>query len=321
MLERGYTRAVRPRTLPAVGAVLASLAASSTAATVDPISCRAAVAHARRILAEIDASPDDFDDVPQTRSNLRATIAHEADCAGKPAAAVDRLYDAKRLLSSSEQGRLVLAALEKHSVGFRADDGLPSYVEAAYDPGRNVVLLRGADASRPPMRLAVSIGHEGWHAVQVLERGLGVSIEAEQEAHFTDMVMYHEMLLSGAPRLPDDDPVAQDYRAFMDFIGKGRVEEYLERIARRYASVRRMKADELAAGAPRWLRSVYRAAIQFYDWEPLRPYETLKQQQALINLNRWKGLYRAKKAHDDRRAWERRWVEGHRWEIQDRPAR
>lgn len=67
---------------PIAGLLWASLLASGAIASappgIEPGNCRRAGVEAQRLLSEIDASPESFDDVPETRRNLRAAIAFAA---------------------------------------------------------------------------------------------------------------------------------------------------------------------------------------------------------------------------------------------------
>lgn len=99
--------------LPSMGfsGLMSALLALSHAAAPpsDPERCRAAVSEAQALLAAVDADPDSYENVEETRASLRRTIA-EARCEAAPPPEVERpnavLIDDRAPRHEVEQSRI-----------------------------------------------------------------------------------------------------------------------------------------------------------------------------------------------------------------------
>lgn len=225
---------------------------------------------------------------------------------------------AQAALQDSEFGSRILAFLEAKKVPIRID-GKRSWAPddgAAFNFVSKEILLPPSALERPAVSLAMSIAHEGYHAMQVLDRGMIPCIEAEQDTAFVQNVAYVEMKRRGAPKLALDDPLRGDFEAFRYSVARGEIERF-DRIVRD-AYQRRRQALLRFGGHLLVSNLLVQSLVRLCDvvWDLAEDYETLSQRRRHpAYLWDKRPVKRAEKAHLEDQEWKRQWVNEHRREL------
>lgn len=215
-------------------------------------------------------------------------------------------------LEKSALGRDILAYAREQGIRFKFAD-LPPNVGAQFESGDKVISVPRNFANEDPMEAAVLIGHEGFHARQILRDGMKASVEVEQDANFADRVIYHELIDAGVRRLPRGHPREENYRRFVDQVQHQDFSQYNRDIGSLYEKQRvpmLMRAVEKIPTRPmRWLLS---SAFSVIDADFLRDFETLDYQETkLWNQTERIGILTTRKEHRAEQAWQLKWMKEH----------
>lgn len=196
------------------------------------------------------------------------------------------------------------------------DRAWPPGSGAAYDWIKREVLLPPEAANRDAVGLAVTIAHEGYHALEAIERGMLPCIEAEQDAAFAQFVVYVELVARGGRRIADDDPVSGDLQLVRWYVRKGDLKVVDDVVAKAYVTRR-----EQLFRVGNWLRPLGRLLVGFSIrasdavWDLTENFETLDRKEK--HLAYWWNkdpVKRARAAHEFAIEWKMKWIIEHRYE-------
>lgn len=233
--------------------------------------------------------------------------------------AADPAWEATRrgreMLKKSALGREISSYVGEHGVRYELAD-LESNVGAQYDGARNVIMVPRNVAELDPLEVAVNIGHEGFHARQVLRDGMIASVEAEQDAKFADRVIYHEILRSGEHALPADHSIHWTYARFSQQVGRQNHSAFNADIKKLYEDEREPVLTRTVEKTPVLVRGILKRALTAIDADFLRGYETLDdQEKKWWNLLERRSIANTRKEHRIEQAWQLKWMKEHQQEF------
>lgn len=166
------------------------------------------------------------------------------------------------------------------------------------------------------LHLAAVLGHEGFHAMQVIERRMEGCVEMEIEANFVERAIYHELTRALGMRLPPAHPMEANYVRFARQAERGDLKSFETDIQILYAGHRKEFLTFSLRSRPPWQRSILRALAYVIDAPALYNSQTLDIQLINpFNCERWRGLWQSRTDHERERARERKWLEDHRQEF------
>lgn len=208
-----------------------------------------------------------------------------------------------------------MAFTRDNGVRFELAD-LPSNVGGRYNRNRNVIEVPRNVAKLDPLEVAVNIGHEGFHARQVLQDGMIASVEVEQGAKFADRVIYHELLQAGERPLPVNNPIQQNYRIFSQQVRRQNFAGFNADIRNMYEGEYEPAMARTVASVPSVARGIFRRVLSTIDADFLRGYETLDdQEKKWWNLPERRSITNTRKAHRIEQAWQLKWMKEHQQEF------
>lgn len=221
----------------------------------------------------------------------------------------------RETLEKSALGRDLLAYSRDQGVRYELTD-LPLNVGAQYDPVRNMIMVPRDVAKLDPVESAVHIGHEAFHARQVLRDGMIASVEVEQDAKFAGHVIYHELLKAGEQPLPADNSIQWNYGRFSRQVGHQNFSAFNEDIRKMYEGEREAVLNRAVEKAPAATRGFLRRAYTAIDADFLRSYETLEyQENKWWNLPERRSITNTRKEHRIEQAWQLKWMKEHQKEF------
>lgn len=251
--------------------------------------------------------------LPVSRTAALAQIVPASAADPGPAAVPtpwQAIQPARARLRMSALGISIDDAMAAKGITFKYDDSLPPDHGAAWHPGKREVRFPSNISQKNPTEVAVTLAHEGFHAIQTIERGMAASLEAEEEAAFRSFVVYHEMLRAGVPALSTSTVTGNHYQAFYQAASQGRPGRFTSAIARIYKT-ERMKVLSRLPPALAWLHA-------HLDSGFLRNMEPVDHQRRnfwnIMMLERVK-LDETSKQHHREIQWQRAWINRHRSEF------
>lgn len=264
-----------------------------------------------------DAPVPDAGGHPATAPAPKKTASTSAapGLVGIPDPAWTQTAGAREMLQKSRLGNEVLSYALGEGVKFELVD-LPSYVGARFDKDRKVIQMPKSAASGDPVEMAVSLGHEAYHARQTLRDGMTASIETEQDANFADRVIYHEMLQAGARPLPSKSIIGSNYEVWKLQARKLDLPAFQDDIEEMYGSKREQVLIDSTASLPRFLQGPLRKALIAVDADGLKDYETLDYQKGKWwNVAERTAIESTRQQHIKDQAWQQKWMKEHQAEF------
>lgn len=226
-----------------------------------------------------------------------------------PATAWQAIQPARNRLRASKLGREIDDFMAAKGVQFAYEQNLEANTGAVWNPRSKTIGLPPNVGAIDPTEAAVTLAHEGFHAIQTIEKSMEASIELEEDAYFRSMVVYHEMLRAGIPPSRPHSPIALDYQDFSQSITAGKPGKFTRLIKTRYADdrVSELKRRKLLG----WL-------WEMLDADFLRNRESIAYQRNkfwnVLGLERGPLDETSKKHHEEIR-WQRAWIKAHRKEF------
>lgn len=221
----------------------------------------------------------------------------------------------RETLGKSSLGRDILAYARDHGVRYELAD-LPLNVGAQYDRDRNVIMVPRDVDKLDPVEAAIHIGHEDFHARQVLRDGMIASVEVEQDAKFAGHVIYHELLKAGEHPLPANNSIQWNYARFGRQVGHQNFSAFNEDIKKMYEGEREPVLTRIVEKAPAVVRGFLRRAYTVIDADFLRGFETLDdQEKKWWNLPERRSITNTRKEHLIEQAWQLKWIKEHQQEF------
>ncbi|MBI4345492.1 MAG: hypothetical protein HY553_01465 [Elusimicrobia bacterium] len=218
----------------------------------------------------------------------------------------------------SERGRVISDFLIGKGIPIRIDPDRfwVRGAGAAYDWSARAILVPPEAKDRDAVSLAISIAHEGYHALQAIELEMIPCIEAEQDAAFAGFAVYFEMLENGALPLKGED--ALDFEFFAESIKHDRLRRF-DLLVQEVHEKRRESILGLGNFLPLLGRLVFGVSLRISDfaWNLTEDYQILDDHR--WHLSYWwnkEPVKRTRRAHQEDEERKEQWIKEHRQDFQ-----
>jgi hypothetical protein len=169
-------------------------------------------------------------------------------------------------LALSPTGKEIVDFLAQSQVRIVYSDALPIGTPVAYLPAERAIVLSKQFKDEPPIVQAVTLGHEGFHAVQDITLRSAVAIETELDAWARQSVIYGELLRAGVAPAPPGSDSHVAYGALVDAVDDGQLALFEDPIARLYRKNADDRKREVLSKMDRWAAPLGAAVMSFPYW-------------------------------------------------------